>query len=111
MTPSYLNFYSVASNPKEATVFVAIFDTIYFYSNFSIWQKKEGWLSILFKGKSAAFGEIAIDYLSNNLYWCDSLLKWIAMKPANNFNNTIYKIIVHKDLNQPEGLALDPENR
>lgn len=95
----------MASNPKEATVFVAIVDTIYIYSNFSIWRKKEGWLSILFKGKSAAFGEIAIDYLSNNLYWCDSLLKWIAMKPANNFNNTIYKIIV------PEGLALDPQNR
>uniref|UniRef100_A0A8W8MIS0 EGF-like domain-containing protein n=2 Tax=Magallana gigas TaxID=29159 RepID=A0A8W8MIS0_MAGGI len=111
ITPSYLHLYSVASNPKEATVFVAIFDTIYFYSNVSISEKKDGRLTILFKGKSAAFGQIAIDYLSNNVYWCDSLLKWIAMKPANNFNNTIYKIIVHKDLNQPEGLALDLQNR
>lgn len=86
-------------------------DTIYIYSNFSISEKKDDRLSILFKGKSAAFGQIALDYLSNNLYWCDSLLKWIAMKPANNFNNTIYKIIIHKDLNQPEGLSMDPENR
>lgn len=81
------------------------------YSNFSIWQKASGGLSILFKGKSAALGQIAFDFLSNNLYWCDSFLNWIAMKRPNNFNNTIYKVIVHKDLNQPEGLSLDPENR
>lgn len=68
-------------------------------------------MSILFKGKSEAVGQIAFDYLSNNLYWCDSFLNWTAMKPANNFNNTIYKVKVHKDLNQPEGLSLDPENR
>lgn len=33
------------------------------------------------------------------------------MKPAYNFDNKIYKLIVQKDLKKPEGLALDPDDR
>eukprot|EP00105_Crassostrea_gigas_P034183 XP_019918331.1 PREDICTED: low-density lipoprotein receptor-related protein 5-like [Crassostrea gigas] len=111
IAPSNQRIYSLATNPKEGTVFAAISDTIYIYPNFSISQKRARGLSVLFKGKSEAVGQIAFDYLSNNVYWCDSFLDWIAMKPANNFNNIIYKVIVHTDLNEPQGLALDIKNR
>ena len=81
------------------------------YKNFSIWQNRSSSISLLYKGISSSFGKIAFDYVSNNIYWCDPFLQWIAMKPAYNLNNTIYKVILRKDLNNPEGLALDPVDR
>lgn len=81
------------------------------FPNFSDWQYQFVKFTNQFRGKSIAFGQIAFDFISKNLYWCDSLLRWIAMKPAYNFNDTIYKIILYKDLNRPEGLALDPADR
>lgn len=53
---------------------------------------------------------MAFDYITNNLYWCDSLHDWIAMKPAYDTKKNIYKVVIRKDLNKPEGLALDPED-
>lgn len=102
---------SLASDPKEGVVFTATGNSIYMFPNFSDWQNQFVKFTNQFRGKSIAFGQIAFDFISKNLYWCDSLLRWIAMKPAYNFNDTIYKIILYKDLNRPEGLALDPADR
>ena len=102
---------SFASDPKNAVIFAYIGDSIYMYKNFSIWQNRSSSISLLYKGISSSFGKIALDFVSNNIYWCDPLLQWIAMKPAYNLNHTIYKVILQKDLNYPEGLALDPVNR
>ncbi|XP_078326557.1 low-density lipoprotein receptor-related protein 2-like isoform X2 [Crassostrea virginica] len=102
---------SLASDPKKAVVFAFIGDSIYMYNNFSIWQNRSESISLLYKGISWTYGKIAFDYVSNNIYWCDPLLQWIAMKPAYNLNNTIYKVILQNDLNYPEGLTLDPVNR
>nr|XP_022326452.1 low-density lipoprotein receptor-related protein 4-like isoform X2 [Crassostrea virginica] len=102
---------SLASDPKKAVVFAYIGHSIYMYDNFSIWQNRSKSISLLYKGISWTYGKIAFDYVSNNIYWCDPLLQWIAMKPAYNLNNTIYKVILRKDLNYPEGLALDPVDR
>nr|XP_022326450.1 low-density lipoprotein receptor-related protein 4-like [Crassostrea virginica] len=102
---------SLASDPKKAVVFALIGDSIYMYKNFSILENSSSPISLLYKGISSSFGKIAFDYVSNNIYWCDPLLQWIAMKPAYNLNNTIYKVILRKDLNYPEGLALDPVDR
>lgn len=109
--PSSFKITSLASDPKKAVVFASIKDSIYMYHNISTWQTITKKIKLQFEGKSEGFGQIAFDFLSSNLYWCDSFLNWIAMKPAYNFNNTIYKVIIYKDLNQPEGLALDPEDR
>lgn len=109
--PSCSQITSLAADPKEAVVFAAIMDEIYIYHNFSIWQNRAKKFSILFKGKSAAIGQIAYDFVSRNLYWCDSMLSLIAMKPANSRTNKMYKVVIHKDLNQPVGLALDSEDR
>lgn len=83
---------------------------IYIFKNFSVLQNSVIELPDEYRGRSIAYGQIAFDFVSNNMYWCDSLLNWIAMKPAYSFKNTIYKVIIHKDLVLPEGLALDPED-
>ncbi|XP_078326559.1 low-density lipoprotein receptor-related protein 2-like isoform X3 [Crassostrea virginica] len=101
---------SLAPDPKNAVLFAAIGNSIYMYKSFSIWQNRSSSIALLYKGISPSFGKIAYDYVSNNIYWCDPFLQWIAMKPAYNLNNTIYKVILRKDLNYPEGLALDPVN-
>lgn len=111
ITPTDSLIYSMASDPKEGVIFTAIGNSIYMFPNVSVWQNPSVKFTNQLKGKSIAFGQIAFDFISRNLYWCDSLLNWIAIKPAYSFNNTIYKIILYKDLNRPEGLALDPEDR
>lgn len=84
---------------------------MYMYYNFSISQNSTVNISMLHNGLSASLGQIAFDSVSNNLYWCDSMLSWIAMKPAYNSDNKIYRLIVQRDLKKPEGLALDPDDR
>lgn len=102
--------WSLASDPKKSVVFASILNAIYTFHNFSFWQRPLVTMPTEYKGRSVVSGQIAFDFVSNNLYWCDSMLNWIAIKPAYNFNNTIYKVIVHKNLFLPEGLALDPED-
>lgn len=109
--PSKQLITSLASDPNCAVVFAAINNVIYVYHNFSIWQNVSTKFSIQHHGKSAGFGQIAFDFVGSNLYWCDSIMNWIAMKPAYNFDNSNYKVVVYKDINQPEGLALDSEDR
>lgn len=102
---------SLTSDPKGNVLFAAINDAIYILSNFSIQHNGSGNLTAVYRGTFATIGQIAFDFVSNNLYWCDSEHRWIAMKPAYNLNLTSYKIVVHDGLNKPEGMALDPENR
>lgn len=103
---------SVASDLNKGVVFMAMSDTIYMIDNYTISESNFCTsMTPVFIGKSSAFGQIVFDYISDNLYWCDALHQWIAMKPAYNFTNSIYKVLVHKDLRQPEGLALDPKDR
>nr|XP_022323823.1 low-density lipoprotein receptor-related protein 4-like isoform X2 [Crassostrea virginica] len=111
ITPSSLRITSITSDPNNAVIFAAILNKIYIYQNFSIWQNESTSILPIYEGRSSALGQIVFDYVSSNLYWCDALHYWIAMKPAYNRNNSIYKVVVHKDLKQPEGLALDPEDR
>ena len=85
-------------------------NNIYIYQNFSIWQKRSRYFPRLFSGRSFAYGQLAFDHVSRNLYWCDAFLSWIVMKPAYSFDEMMYKVVVDNDLNTPLGLALDPED-
>lgn len=110
LLPDTSVIWSLAFDPKKSVVFAAIMNAIYIFNSFSFWQRPLKNVSVEYKGRSVVNGQIAFDFVSNNLYWCDSMLNWIAIKPAYNFNHTIYKVIVHKNLFLPEGLALDPED-
>ncbi|XP_061184434.1 low-density lipoprotein receptor-related protein 4-like [Saccostrea echinata] len=108
LSSSGIKISSISSDSKKNVVFASIEDSIYVFQNFSIWQNTSV-ISLAFKGRSRSQSQIAFDYISNNLYWCDSLMKWIAMKPAY-MDNTMFKIVVYKNLRLPLGLALDPED-
>jgi hypothetical protein len=99
---------SIASDPQQKAIFLSIKDSIYTMKNFTIWQNSTTSVAVVHSGKSNALGQIAFDYVSDNLYWCDPLLNWIAMKPAYT-NDSNYYIVVNENVKQPEGLALDPE--
>ena len=112
LSTSNVQITSVASDPNKGVVFMAMSDKIYMIFNYTISESNFCTsMTEVFTGKSSALGQIAVDYISNNLYWCDSLHQWIAMKPAYNSTNDIYKVLVHKDLRQPVGLALDPKEK
>ena len=112
ISPSNVQITSVASDPNKGVVFMALLDTIYMIHDYTISESNFcSRYTTVFTGKSSAFGQIVVDYISGNLYWCDALHQWIAMKQAYNSTNDIYKVLAHKDLRQPEGLALDPVKR
>lgn len=104
----YVNVRSLAVDPKQGVVFLASQANIYAVHNYSLQQTDSYALSTVFQGKSDDTGEIAFDYLSNNLFWCDSRLNWVAMKPAYSGNASLYRVLVQNNLYRPEGLALDP---
>lgn len=108
--PSDALITSLASDPKKAVVFAALQSGIYIVHNYSVWQNESQTFSASYNGRYAGIEQIAFDYITNNLYWCDSLHDWIAMKPAYDTKKNIYKVVIRKDLNKPEGLALDPED-
>lgn len=111
INPTKEIIFDLAADPKEGSVFAAIGHSIYIIHNFSSWQNVSEEFTKEIKRKSWGIGQIAFDFVSKNLYWCDALLDWIAMTPAYNDGETIYKVVVHKDLTHPVGLALDPEDR
>lgn len=111
--PSDALITSIASDPRLSVVFTAINDGIYIIYDFSIWLNTSSSteLYLLYKGKYAAIEQIAYDFITGNLYWCDSMHDWIAMKPIFTIKKEIYNVVIRTDLNHPKGLALDPEDR
>lgn len=104
---NYLTYYligkirSIATDPKRKVAFIASSLQIQAVHNYSLLKSDSYELSTEFYGKSDDTGQIAFDYLSNNLYWCDSRLNWVAMKPAYNGNALFYRVVVHDKSNRP----------
>lgn len=109
--PSNALINSLASDPKKAVVFAAVNNGIYKVQNYSLWHNDSSEFINLYHGRYVAIAQTAYDYITGNLYWCDSLHDWIAMKPEYDTKEMIYKVVIRKYLNKPEGLALDPEDR
>ena len=51
---------------------------------------------------------LAVDWLSNNVYWSDSLYDWIIMSPRNSVE-PVFKTIVRSGLSNPHSLAVHPQ--
>ncbi|XP_067668444.1 low-density lipoprotein receptor-related protein 4-like [Haliotis asinina] len=67
-------------------------------------------------GTSEAIGELAVDWVNFNVYWCDSVYSWIGLQalPRDlskiSFNDK-QRIIVEKSLEMPSGIAVSPHHR
>ncbi|XP_021367271.1 low-density lipoprotein receptor-related protein 6-like [Mizuhopecten yessoensis] len=65
----------------------------------------------VFEGLSRAICKLDLDYLTQNIYWSDPLLHWIAMKPANSLDPADTKILITDDVEYVAALALDAESK
>jgi hypothetical protein len=61
----------------------------------------------IFDGISSGVNSLAVDWLTNNIYWADSLYNWIVMSPAVS-DTSLFRIVVNTDLDQPMGLVVHP---
>ena len=54
--------------------------------------------------------KIAIDWVSHNIYWTDTMFRWIAMQSGDttNIDSGLYKVIAEDDIEWPCGIAVDP---
>ncbi|KAH3770049.1 hypothetical protein DPMN_171328 [Dreissena polymorpha] len=61
---------------------------------------------LLHSGISRSNVKIAVDRISNNLYWTDSEFQWIGLQSLNNMKR--HKILIQTNVDMPTGIAVDP---
>ena len=101
---------SMASDPRKSALFILDSDShsIYRMENFNIWVNDSLNIVPIQKGVSKTSAQIAYDWYNEMIYWVDGYYNWIGMQPAFTTDNSMYKIIIHKELRRPEGIAVDP---
>ncbi|XP_052771270.1 low-density lipoprotein receptor-related protein 4-like [Mya arenaria] len=94
-------------NRKKLYIYDRYMAAIYMMSNFTTDMAigNFSW-SLLHAGVSRGFVKLAVDWISNNLYWTDPMYRWIAVQSLDN--DGMFKILFHSDLKFPLGIAVDP---
>ena len=62
----------------------------------------------LYEGTSGIAVGLAVDWISNNVYFSDSLYNWITLLPMNSSTSGVYKRLIRTGLQHPHGLAVYP---
>ncbi|KAL4220501.1 Low-density lipoprotein receptor-related protein 2 [Mactra antiquata] len=62
----------------------------------------------IFSGTSSRAEGLAVDWVSNNIYWTDSLYNWIVMAPLSS-EERVYRIVIRTGLYEPHGIAVHPK--
>ncbi|WAR22308.1 LRP6-like protein, partial [Mya arenaria] len=92
---------------KKLYVFDRYTAAIYMISNFTVDHAigRFSW-NQLHAGVSRGSVKLAVDWISNNLYWTDPMYRWIAVQSLDNYG--MFKILFHSDLEYHLGIAVDP---
>ncbi|XP_053381661.1 low-density lipoprotein receptor-related protein 4-like [Mercenaria mercenaria] len=77
------------------------FDWVSNFTNMSV--------TVIHDGLSRYSARIAVDWVSNNIYWTDPLFGWIVVQSGSKTNT--YKILIQDALEKPYALAVDPVNK
>ncbi|KAK3611820.1 hypothetical protein CHS0354_040492 [Potamilus streckersoni] len=81
---------------------------IYRDSNFSIDFSGPNYWSIVHEGVSMGSVKLAVDWINHNIYWTDSQFKWIVVQSLASIDKSMYRILIHENLEGPHALTLDP---
>ncbi|KAL3870990.1 hypothetical protein ACJMK2_039015, partial [Sinanodonta woodiana] len=93
---------------RQAYVYEYYSDAIYRDSNFSIGLSGENTWTIVHRGISKGFVKLAVDWISHNIYWTDQQYRWIIVQSLLSDDTSMYRVLMHDDLENPIALALDP---
>ncbi|KAL3891004.1 hypothetical protein ACJMK2_003269 [Sinanodonta woodiana] len=93
---------------QQAYMYDRYTKSIYKYTNFSIGLSRENKWTILHRGLSNAYIKLAVDWVSHNIYWTDPQYKWIVVQSLLGNDTSMYRVLIHDNLDGPHALALDP---
>lgn len=63
---------------------------------------------LVHRGTSRGYVRIAVDWISNNIYWTEPDFKAVMIQSMNNPKGILS--VVNTDLGEPLGIAVDPKN-
>lgn len=78
----------------------ALYSVENFHYEFTNWTIRS-----IYKGASASYTRIAVDWVSNNIYWTEPSYKTVLVQSAENGKT---KTLISDGLTEPFGIAVDP---
>ncbi|KAL3891007.1 hypothetical protein ACJMK2_003272 [Sinanodonta woodiana] len=65
-------------------------------------------MTIFHRGISRDYVNLAVDWISHNIYWTDASYQWIMIKSLASNDMSMYRVLIHENLAGPRALTLDP---
>ena len=65
-------------------------------------------IQMLHYGTSTEVNGIAVDWVTDNIYWTDALYNWIMVLRVKLNNHVYTKVLLRTQLDQPHAIALHP---